>query len=526
MASFARIHRVQRLAHHFHPSLMRAPPSRRAMMSAWSGRDAPLPIRPSAIPEPPLHDSPPVVVPSTNTPLCADAASPQIAARPPPAPRAERPKPKLRPRTAALTITPAAVERLRILTRSPTPQLIRIGVRNKGCAGLSYHLEYVDRPAKFDEIVEQDNVRVLIDSKALFSIIGSEMDWKEDALSSKFVFKNPNIKDAYLNDNSFHVVIFIFGYDVHFGFDLRDISQESAVLGRLDSAQQHLQSQTWPENVKKSVPRTSQQMNSSIHCDFRPIGYKVHALFNEHYAKRDAAILQKLRDEYTSLRAQYDASQVENQRLHAEIALLREQNMEVTEHAMHADLLLQQASTDHASIFEPAGSPVQTVSDGMQTPPPSLPAECSNQEVNLNTAALVPPPATIMDSSGVTIQVPDSTILSTASSSELEENSDSEITDHSDSSGEESGSDNELTPHTIRYVPDNGGIFYIDRHTEPRRRVGRPLKRPRLLNEAPATRADSISLAHNASEPLSRMMGAPAMIGGGGLGKGKGRHPN
>ena len=65
---------------------------------------------------------------------------------------------------------------------SPTPQLVRIGVRNKGCAGLSYHLEYVDRPAKFDEVVEQDGVKVVIDSKALFSIIGSEMDWNEDAL--------------------------------------------------------------------------------------------------------------------------------------------------------------------------------------------------------------------------------------------------------------------------------------------------------------------------------------------------------
>ena len=55
-------------------------------------------------------------------------------------------------------------------------------MRNKGCAGLSYHLEYVDEPGKFDEVVEQDGVRVLIDSKALFSIIGSEMDWREDAL--------------------------------------------------------------------------------------------------------------------------------------------------------------------------------------------------------------------------------------------------------------------------------------------------------------------------------------------------------
>lgn len=78
--------------------------------------------------------------------------------------------------------TPGAVERLRALLKSPTPQHLRIGVRNKGCAGLSYHLEYVDRPGKFDEVVEQDGVKVLIDSKALFSIIGSEMDWKEDAL--------------------------------------------------------------------------------------------------------------------------------------------------------------------------------------------------------------------------------------------------------------------------------------------------------------------------------------------------------
>lgn len=66
--------------------------------------------------------------------------------------------------------------------KSPTPQHLRIGVRNKGCAGLSYHLEYVDKPGKFDEVVEQDGVKVLIDSKALFSIIGSEMDWQEDGL--------------------------------------------------------------------------------------------------------------------------------------------------------------------------------------------------------------------------------------------------------------------------------------------------------------------------------------------------------
>jgi len=101
-----------------------------------------------------------------------------------------------RAKKAALTMTPSAVARLEKLLLRPHPQLIRIGVRNKGCAGLSYHLEYVDKPARFDEVVEQDGVRVLIDSKALFSIIGSEMDWREDTLSARFAFKNPNVKGA------------------------------------------------------------------------------------------------------------------------------------------------------------------------------------------------------------------------------------------------------------------------------------------------------------------------------------------
>lgn len=81
---------------------------------------------------------------------------------------------------------------------------------------MSYHLEYVDQAERFDEVVEQDGVQVVVDSKALFSIIGSTMDWQEDALQAKFVFKSefhppdcsasrsgadlsatdPNIKDA------------------------------------------------------------------------------------------------------------------------------------------------------------------------------------------------------------------------------------------------------------------------------------------------------------------------------------------
>ena len=100
---------------------------------------------------------------------------------------------KLRPRKAAISLTPTAISQLRALLNQPDPKFIRVGVKNRGCSGLAYHLEYVDKPGSFDEAVEQDGVKVLVDSKALFSIIGSEMDWVEDKLEQRFVFRNPNI---------------------------------------------------------------------------------------------------------------------------------------------------------------------------------------------------------------------------------------------------------------------------------------------------------------------------------------------
>lgn len=104
-------------------------------------------------------------------------------------------KSKLRPRKAPITLTPLAVSQLQNLFEQPESKLIRIGVKNRGCSGLAYHLEYVDKAGSFDETVEQDGVKVLIDSKALFSIIGSTMDWQEDKLSARFVFRNPNISE-------------------------------------------------------------------------------------------------------------------------------------------------------------------------------------------------------------------------------------------------------------------------------------------------------------------------------------------
>jgi len=94
-----------------------------------------------------------------------------------------------------MSLTPRAVNQLKELLNQPSPKLIKVGVKNRGCSGLAYNLEFVEKPGAFDEEVEQDGVKVLIDSKALFSIIGSEMDWVEDKLNQRFVFKNPNIKE-------------------------------------------------------------------------------------------------------------------------------------------------------------------------------------------------------------------------------------------------------------------------------------------------------------------------------------------
>jgi iron-sulfur cluster assembly accessory protein len=105
---------------------------------------------------------------------------------------------KFGPRKATIKLSPSAVAHLRELLHQPEPKLIRIGTKAKGCSGLAYHLEYVDKPSMLDEQVEQDGVKVLIDNKALLNIIGSEMDWLEDKLNERFIFRNPNISKCTL----------------------------------------------------------------------------------------------------------------------------------------------------------------------------------------------------------------------------------------------------------------------------------------------------------------------------------------
>lgn len=99
------------------------------------------------------------------------------------------------PTKAALVLTPAAVDRIKqLLKKEPTAVGLKIGVLQRGCNGMSYTLEYAKSKGKFDEEVNQDGVKVFIDAKAQLTLLGTEMDFQENKLSSEFVFNNPNIK--------------------------------------------------------------------------------------------------------------------------------------------------------------------------------------------------------------------------------------------------------------------------------------------------------------------------------------------
>ncbi|BFG02722.1 iron-sulfur cluster assembly 1 homolog mitochondrial [Drosophila madeirensis] len=102
---------------------------------------------------------------------------------------------KLIPTRAALTLTPAAVNRIKSLLQDKPDFIgLKVGVRQRGCNGLSYTLDYASSKDKLDEEVVQDGVKVFIDKKAQLSLLGTEMDFVESKLSSEFVFNNPNIK--------------------------------------------------------------------------------------------------------------------------------------------------------------------------------------------------------------------------------------------------------------------------------------------------------------------------------------------
>ncbi len=107
-------------------------------------------------------------------------------------PRARRPRPKL------VTLTDAAAARVReIMARADAPYVgLRVGVKNGGCAGQEYVLDYAEAANPLDEVVEDKGVTILVEPKSVLFLIGSEIDFRKDRLAARFVFRNPNETDA------------------------------------------------------------------------------------------------------------------------------------------------------------------------------------------------------------------------------------------------------------------------------------------------------------------------------------------
>lgn len=105
------------------------------------------------------------------------------------------------------TLTPQAAARVKALLegRGKPSAGIRIGVRTKGCSGLSYTLEFVDNPQPGDEVVRDQDLTIYIEPKAVMFVVGTQMDYVEEELQSGFVFRNPNEKGRCGCGESFHV---------------------------------------------------------------------------------------------------------------------------------------------------------------------------------------------------------------------------------------------------------------------------------------------------------------------------------
>ncbi|NWG22940.1 MAG: Fe-S cluster assembly scaffold SufA [Pseudorhodoplanes sp.] len=101
-------------------------------------------------------------------------------------------------RPAIMRLTEAAAARIQeLMSKADRPVAgLRVGVKNGGCAGMAYTMEYAQQANPSDEVIEDKGVRILIDPKAVLFLLGTEMDYKTDKLSSQFVFNNPNQTSA------------------------------------------------------------------------------------------------------------------------------------------------------------------------------------------------------------------------------------------------------------------------------------------------------------------------------------------
>jgi iron-sulfur cluster assembly protein len=103
-----------------------------------------------------------------------------------------------RPRPKAITLTDAAAGRVReIMARSEEGvRGLRIGVKNGGCAGMEYTMEWAREQKPYEEVVEDKGAVIFIDPKAILFLLGTEMDFQATKLKSGFVFNNPNQTSA------------------------------------------------------------------------------------------------------------------------------------------------------------------------------------------------------------------------------------------------------------------------------------------------------------------------------------------
>lgn len=104
--------------------------------------------------------------------------------------RTRRPRPKL------VTLTDAAARRVSEILNERDEGFLRVGVKNGGCAGMEYIMDYVSEVGKFDEVVEDKDVQIVVDAKAVLFLLGSVVDYEVDIMSSRFTFNNPNQSDA------------------------------------------------------------------------------------------------------------------------------------------------------------------------------------------------------------------------------------------------------------------------------------------------------------------------------------------
>ena len=105
--------------------------------------------------------------------------------------------PSLRMMPKVMTLTDAAAQRVAaLIAQKPGVKALKIGVKKGGCAGMEYTMTWADEIGKFDEVVEDKGAVVLIDPAAIMYLLGTEMDYKVDKLSSQFVFNNPNQTSA------------------------------------------------------------------------------------------------------------------------------------------------------------------------------------------------------------------------------------------------------------------------------------------------------------------------------------------